>query len=671
MSEPTFRKRHAELCRVLEEHNYRYYVQDAPSVSDAEYDRLFRELVALETEQPELRTQDSPSQRVGVTPREGFVKVRRAVRMYSLDNAFSEDELRDFDRRVREGLGRDHLPDYVAEPKLDGASIEVTYEHGALTLASTRGDGETGEDVTANIRTIRSTPLRIAHAGKLTLRGEVVIHREDLATINEARVARGEEPFANPRNAASGSLRLLDARLTAERPLRVLFYDCVERLAKSHHGTLVKLAELGLPTHRKERVCHGFDEALHYIHAFERTRHALPYETDGVVLKLDSLEERTHLGQTSRFPRWAIAYKFAAERKETKVRAIVADVGRTGALTPVAELDPIALSGTVVSRATLHNLDNVRSKDVRVGDSVLVEKAGEIIPQVIEVNLDKRPDGAVPWLSPTHCPACASPVKRIDGEAALRCPNPSCPGRLKAAIFYFTRRTAMDVDGLGRVLIDQLVESGLVRDLADVFTLANKRAALLDLDRMAAKSVDGLLNAIELARIGRSFDRLLTGLGLPHVGSVVARLIAEKIPDLASLLAMDREALSAQLAALDRIGPKIAESILSAVEDPPQRAMLEKLLKVGVQTESQHKQQVVGPLTGSSFCITGTLKKPREEVAADIQTRGGEIHSSVKKGTTYLVTGDKVGRTKIEAAEKKGAKIIDEGALERLLTQEA
>jgi len=669
MSQRTPEERHAALCRTLEEHNQRYYVHDAPTVSDAEYDRLFRELLALEAEFPALRTPASPSQRVGAAPREGFVKVRRAVRMYSLDNAFSEDDLREFDRRVREGLEQDKLPDYVAEPKLDGASIEVTYEGGLLTLASTRGDGETGEDVTANIRTVRTIPLRIDHEGKLTLRGEVVIHREDLALINEARVARGEEPFANPRNAAAGSLRLLDPRLTAERPLRVLFYDCLERLAPSHHETLQQIAKMGLPTHSKERLCHGLDEALAYIREFERTKHALPYDTDGVVLKIDAHEDRAQLGQTSRFPRWAIAFKFAAERKATRVRSIFADVGRTGALTPVAELDPVGLSGTIVSRASLHNLDYVRAKDVRVGDSVVIEKAGEIIPQVIEVDLSARPEGTQAWTPPLVCPACKNPVARVEGEAALRCVNSACPGRLKAALFYFTRRTGMDVDGLGRALIDQLVEAGLVRDLADVFTLRDKRDALLSLERMAEKSADNLLASIEVARTGRSFERLLTGLGIPLVGTVVSRLVAQRVHDLGKLLELSREELSALLDGLEGVGPKIAESILAAVFDPAQRKTLEKLVAVGVETHSTRIVPTSGPLNGLSFCMTGTLKKPREQMAAEIAALGGEVHTSVKKGTTYLVTGDKVGRTKIEAAQKKGAQIIDEAGLEAMLAQ--
>lgn len=664
---PSIRTRHDELARALAQHNYRYYVLDDPSVSDAEYDRLFRELVALEAEHPELVTPDSPSQRIGAPPSTALAKVKRKVRMYSLDNAYSEADLRAFDERVQKGLGDDHAPRYVCEPKLDGASIEVVYERGRLALASTRGDGETGEDVTANVRTIRSVPLTLAHQERLTVRGEVVIHREDLAQINELRAARGEELFANPRNAAAGSLRLIDPKLTAERPLRIVFYESVERIAHSHAETLELLKQLGLPTHGRAKPCVGIDEVLAFCRAFEGDRFALPYETDGVVIKLDDLHARDQLGTTARFPRWATAYKFAAERKETRVLSITADLGRTGTLTPVAELTPIKLSGTTVSRASLHNLDYVASKDVRVGDTVSVEKAGEIIPQVIEVNLALRPAGTEPWQPPTQCPVCGTALRRVEGEAALRCPSTSCPGRLKAAIFYFTRRSGMDIDGLGRALIEQLVDGGLLRSLADVFALPRQRTELLELERMAERSVDNLLTSIERARSTRSFDRLLTGLGIPLVGSVAARLIAERYGNLRELLARDPAAIDAELAQIGGIGPKIASSVAAYVADPEQRRMLEQLLALGVEAETEVAARVEGPLSGQSFCVTGVLSQPREEVHAQIRAQGGEVHTSVKKGTTYLVAGDKVGKAKLEAAEKKGAQVIDEERLRALL----
>ena len=666
MVDSKIKQRHAQLARELDEHNHRYYVLDAPVIGDAEYDKLYRSLLALEAAHPELVTPESPSQRVGATPREGLVKVKRKIRMYSLDNAYTEAELRAFDARVREGLAGDDAPVYVAEPKLDGASIEVTYEGGKLKLASTRGDGETGEDVTVNVRTIRSLPLSIPHEETLTLRGEVVIHRKDLASINAERAARDEEPFANPRNAAAGSLRLIDPKLTAARPLRVIFYDTVEPIAETHADTLAALRKLGLPTHGKQKRCTGIDEVIAFCQTFEQSRFDLPYETDGVVIKLDALKGRTQLGFTARFPRWATAYKFAAERKETLVLSIGADLGRTGQLTPVAELTPVPLSGTVVSRASLHNLDYVTAKDVRVGDTVSVEKAGEIIPQVVEVNLSLRPPNTQRWEPPTRCPACATQLKRVEGEAALRCPNTACPGRLKAAVFYFTRRSGMDIDGLGRALIEQLVESGLIRSLADVFALPRQREALLGLERMAAKSADNLIASIERARTGRTFDRLLTALGIPLVGSVAARLIAQRYGNLATLLATDPEQIESDLGELNGIGPKIASSVAAYVRDPEQRRVLERLGELGVEAESPRTVLVEGPLTGSSFCVTGALSEPREAIHALIRAHGGEVHTSVKKGTTYLVAGAKVGQAKLDAATKRGARVIGEDELRAL-----
>lgn len=661
------RARHAALCQQIELHNQHYYLEDAPTISDAAYDALFLELRALEAAHPELCTPLSPSQRVGAVPRDGLNKIKRKVRMFSLDNAYSEGDLREFDRRVRDGLGIASA-EYVCEPKLDGASIEVVYQGGALAQASTRGDGETGEDVTANVRTIRNIPLSISYLGTLTLRGEIVIHREDLAQINELRTTRGEEPFANPRNAAAGSLRLIDPKLTRERPLRALFYDAVEPLAEEHDQLLTKLKELGLPTHRRERVCRGLEEVQAYITEFSRTRTQLPYETDGVVAKLNHVARRQELGSTSRFPRWAIAYKFEAERKETQVLAITADVGRTGALTPVALLSPVALSGTVVSRASLHNLDYVALRDVRVGDTVLVEKAGEIIPQVLEVNLARRPENTAPWVPPTTCPVCATEVRRIEGEAALRCPNLYCKGRLEALVFHFARRSAMDVDGLGRSLISQLVQAEMVQDVADIFALPDQRDTLAKLSRMAKKSVDNLVLSIEKARTDRSFDRLLSGLGIPLVGTVAARVLAETYGDLETLLQQDDTVLRAKLGEIAGVGPKIAESVASFVRDPQSRKTLQKLLDLGVRTQSVRRERIEGPLSGLSFCVTGTLSKPRDQVLAELQAQGAEAHTSVKKGTTYLVVGDKVGQSKLEAARKKGAQIIDEATLERLLT---
>jgi DNA ligase (NAD+) len=661
-------QRHAALVAQIAEHDRAYYVLDAPSVSDAEYDKLFRDLRALEAAHPDLVTPSSPTQRVGGAAREGFAKVEHAHRMMSLDNAYTADDLRDFDRRVREGLRDGETVRYVCEPKIDGLSIEVAYRGGKLTRAATRGDGTTGEDVTANLRTLRALPLTLSEPRELTVRGEVLIYREDLETINEARVAAGEEPFMNPRNAAAGSLRQKDPRKTAERPLRVFFYDLVERLFETQHEMLHGLGELGLPTHRGEHVAESLDDVLAFIEAFDRKRRSLPYETDGVVVKLDSFAQREHLGATSRFPRWAIAYKFAPEQARTVVRAITCEVGRTGALTPVVDLDEVLLAGTMVARASLHNLDYVATKDVRVGDTVLIEKAGEIIPQVVSVDLEARPPGTTPWAPPATCPACETPVKREEGVAALRCPNVACAGRRKASIFYFTRRSAMDIDRLGWALVEQLVDGGLVGDVAGLFELPQKRAAMLELERMGKKSVDNVLASIELARTGRTLARLLTGLGIPLVGEVAARTVAERYGTLRALLDTAPDDVRAQLAELHGIGAKIAESVAAWLLDPANREVGEKLLRLGVRAEQPAQAAPPeGPLTGSSFCATGVLSRPREQIHEAIRAAGGEIHDSVKKGTTYLVAGEKVGATKLDAARKRGTRVLDEAQLGVLL----
>lgn len=663
-------ERHAQLCEQVAKHNYLYYVLDTPEISDAEYDSFFNELKKLEKQYPELVSPSSPTQRVGAAPKDGFKKVTREKRMYSLDNAYDENDIREFDRRVRDGLKKGAKVTYIAEPKIDGASIEVTYADGEMVLATTRGDGETGEDVTSNIRTIKSVPLRISEKRAITVRGEVFIFGADLDAINEQRQSRGEALFANPRNAASGSLRLLDPKITAERPLRLYFYELVQQYFDLHTAALGHLAEIGLPTHRLEVHCKNADEILKYIEKFEKIRKTLPYETDGIVLKVDQVDLREQLGFTARFPRWATAWKYAAETGETKLKSITCDLGRTGALTPVANLEPVQLSGTMVSRASLHNIDMIKSKDIRVGDTVVVQKAGEIIPQVLSVVKEKRPKGAKAWKPPTHCPSCEEEVVREEGEAAIRCVNPKCPGRLKAGVWYFTRRSAMDIDNLGKSLIEQLVEKKLVTDLADVFALTEKEKDLLKLERMGKKSVEKLIKSIEGARKTRGFDRLITGLGIPLVGSVAAKLIAEKYGDLKTVLGKDEKTLRKELDAIDGIGEKMAQSFAGFFAHPGQREMLTKLLELGVVAKQAAKKKAPaggGALAGMSFCVTGKFDRKRDAIWVEIEENGGEVHKSVKKGTTYLLAGEKVGKTKMDAAKKKGAEVINEERYKELL----
>ena len=659
--------RHAELSALLQKHNYEYYVLDSPSVTDGEYDTLMNELKAIEASNPTLVSPSSPTQRIGAPPKEGFSRVTRAVKMYSLDNAYTDDEIRTFAQRITDAVGADFS--FIAEPKIDGASIEVTYENGQMVLATTRGNGTVGENVTLNVRTIRAMPLSIKETRKMTVRGEIFIYGTDLDAINELRAARNEPTFANPRNAASGSLRLIDPRLTAERPLRVYFYDLVEPYFESHGEMLGHLDALGLPTHRAEKRCQDVEELITYIKEFGEFRKTLPYETDGIVIKVDEIALRDELGFTARFPRWATAFKYPAEKRMTKILSITADVGRTGALTPAANLEPVPLSGTVVSRVTLHNLDLMREKDVRVGDTVWMQKAGEIIPQLLSVVLEERPNASTPWEPPTHCPACEEPVTKADGEAVLRCVNKACVGRLKAGLRYFTHRDNMDIENMGEALIAQVVDAGYVADLADVFALPGRRKVLLTLDRMGTKSVDKLLAAIEGARVTRSFSRLLSALGIPLVGTVGAGTIAEKYRALPALLAASPEDVETDLAALDGIGPKMAKSVADYLSDDVYRATLEKFLELGVVAKEPEKVVVEGgKLDGMSFCVTGTLSRKRGAIHAEIEANGGEVHKSVKKGTTFLLAGDKVGKTKTDAALKKGAKVIDEDAYLAMLS---
>lgn len=655
------RSTHDELVRTLRAHDYRYYVLDDPIVSDAEYDALYRSLRELEAAHPTLVTPDSPTQRVGGLRAE-LRTVQRDVPMMSLDNTYSSAELAEFDRRVRGGLPADSSVTYCVEPKLDGASVELIYEGGRLVSGTTRGDGKAGEEIASNLRTIKNLPLVIDFPGRLTLRGEVVIYRSDLAAINEERAQRGEAPFANPRNAASGSLRMLDPRVVSERRLRVFVWQVVERdFADSHAHALHLAAELGLPTHRKERLVATLEELESAIAELDAARRAFPYDTDGAVVKVNDYEKQEILGATAKFPRWAIAYKFGAERATTVLEGISVQVGRTGTLTPVAHLRPVQLAGTTVSRASLHNQDHVDRLDARIGDTVIVEKAGEIIPQVVEVVASERHESAARFSLPTHCPSCGTAVLRAPGEAATYCPNAACPDQVEAAILHYCRRFAMDIDHLGEVLVSQLVRSGLVKSVADLYTIDPK--ALRALDRVGEKSAENLEAAILLSK-ARPFSRLLTGLGIDLIGQVAAMQLARELGSLSALLALDAETLRERASEIVGFGPKMVASLVAYVTEPSSRALLERLLELGVGSpEPVAASATEGPLSGSSFCVTGVLSRKREAVQDDIRKAGGEVHDSVKKGTTYLVAGEKVGQSKLASAKKHGTEVITEARL--------
>lgn len=667
MTAPSPRVRHAELVREIRQHDYRYYVLDDPNVSDREYDALYTDLRRLETEHPELVTTDSPTQRVGAAPRSELATVEHVVPMMSLDNTYDSAELAEFVRRVRAGLPAGHEPSFCVEPKLDGASIEILYRDGRLAGGSTRGDGITGEEVTPNLRTMRSLPLNIEYRGPLTLRAEVVIYRRDLERINRERAERGEPLFANPRNAASGSVRMLDPRVVARRGLRAVVWQVVEgpELGPTHSASLERLAALGLPTHGKQRVAKSFEELLATIHAFDAERASFPYETDGAVVKVDAFAAQAILGATAKFPRWAIAYKFSAEQAMTRVVSIEVGVGRTGTLTPVANLTPVQLAGTVVSRASLHNEQIVGALDVRIGDRVTIEKAGEIIPQVVAVDTSARDGSEVRFVMPERCPTCATPVERVPGEVAVRCPNRRCPDQVKGAIFHFSRRFAMDIDGLGESLIEQLVGTELVKDVAGLYDLTAESLAALE--RMGKKSAENVISSIEASK-ARTFDRLLTGLGIEHIGQVAARQLAEATGSLEELLALDEAAIATKVGAISGFGPKLLDSVRAYLADGESRNLLERLKERGVsRAQPRAEAAKQGPLRGLSFCVTGVLSRRREDVHADIRARGGEIHDKVRQGTTYLVAGEKVGKTKLDSAKKHGTIVLSEAELDTLL----
>ncbi len=663
-------ERHRKLVEEVRAHDHRYYVLDDPQISDREYDALYTALRELERRHPELATADSPTQRVGDTPRGELRTVPHVVPMMSLDNTYGEADLAEFDRRVRQGLPAAVTPSFCVEPKLDGGSIEVLYRGGKLVQGSTRGDGQSGEEITQNLRTIRSLPLSIPYAGDLTLRGEVVIYRRDLDRINQARVAAGEAPFANPRNAASGSLRMLDARVVAERPLRVMAWQVVEgpELSDTHAGALDALAKLGLPTHRLHRVCASLEEVWAAIAAIDAARKDYPYETDGAVVKVNAFAQQDILGATAKFPRWAIAYKFSAERATTTVLSITVQVGRTGTLTPVANLEPVQLAGSVVSRASLHNADIIEALGIRVGDRVVIEKAGEIIPQVVSVDVAARTSDTPPFAMPERCPCCDTPVQQAAGQVAVFCPNPRCPDRMKAALLHYSRRFAMDVDNLGEVLIAQLVDGGLVNDVADLYDLSVERVEALD--RMGKKSAENVIRSIQASR-ERTLDRLLTGLGIDHIGQVAAKQLAETARDLRTLMSWDESTAAANTAAISGFGPKMVESIGKYLFLPESRSLLEKLAARNVSREQPvNTSKSEGPLVGQSFCVTGVLSKKREDVHQDIRNAGGDVHDKIKKGTTYLVAGEKVGKAKLDGARKFGAQVIDEAGLAALIRGE-
>ncbi|MHB8417521.1 MAG: NAD-dependent DNA ligase LigA [Myxococcales bacterium] len=650
------------LRRELDDASYRYHVLDAPAISDAEYDRLLRWLEALEAEHPELVTPDSPTQRVGAAPSERFERVQHRQPMLSLQDVFSDEELADFDARVRKLLGKEAI-DYVCEPKLDGLAIEVVYERGALARGSTRGDGFVGEDVTANLRTIRTVPLRLRGRPPelLEVRGEIVLLKADFALLNARREEAGESLFANPRNAAAGSLRQLDPRITASRPLSAFFYEVGETSLSfpSHWEKLEALRAFGLRTNPKNRRCRGLDAVRAYVAELAAGRNDEPYEMDGMVVKVDLEDERRRLGFVSRAPRWAVAYKLPPQEETTTVESIEVNVGRTGALTPVAHLRPVRVGGVTVSNASLHNEGELRRKDVREGDTVLVRRAGDVIPEIVAVVLEKRPPGAVPWPFPDHCPACGSAAIKLEGEAVTRCLGMACPAKLREGLLHFASRNALDIRGLGEALATSLVERGLVRQLADLYSIPRER--WLELPRMAEKSADNILASLARSR-RTTLPRFLNAIGIPGVGEATAKLLAQAFPDVRALVAADEEALTR----VRDVGPALAGEIRAFFAEPQNVRSIERLLAAGVEPEAEATPRE-GIFAGRSLVLTGTLGSlSREEAKAEIERRGGRVSGSVSRKTDFVVAGEEPG-SKLEKAHKLGVPVLDEAAfLEKL-----
>lgn len=649
-----------KLRDEIRHHEFLYYVLDDPQISDYEFDQMMRKLVKLEADYPELITSDSPSQRVGGEVRTGLAEVVHRSPLLSLDNTFSFSDLEAFDRRIRKVSSAP----YMAELKIDGVSIALTYEDGKLVKAATRGDGLIGEDVTANVRTIKTIPLALRNPLPLVeVRGEVYLPKTEFVRINQEREEQGEKIFANPRNAAAGSLRQLNPSVTARRSLAAFIYDLIYvegQEIDSQHQALQFLQEQGLPVNHEAQLCTGIAEVFGYCQRFESERHQLPYEIDGVVIKLDPLAPRRELGQTAKSPRWATSYKFIAEEKETLLKGCELNVGRTGIIAPTAILEPVSLAGTTVSRASLHNFDLARDKDIRVGDIVLVHKAGDIIPEIIRPVVEKRQGNEVAIQPPENCPACGSRAIRFQGEVAYRCENVNCPARLKESLVFFASRDAMDIDGLGPAVVEQLVEKLGIANIADLYQLSAPQVA--NLDRMGSKSAANLIEAIERSK-SQPLYRLITALGIRHIGLKTARILTAHLHSVSDF----SRATAPELAGIAEIGPKMAESIVNFFAEPGNLAMLQQLEAAGVKVGETAAVIMTGPLQGQSFVLTGTLNAmSRAEAEARIEALGGKTSSSVSKKTSFVVVGDDPG-SKYDKAIQLGVTILNEEALLEML----
>lgn len=661
MADPATRL--VELREEIRKHEYQYYVLDAPLISDADYDALMKELLRLEKEYPHLVTPDSPSQRVGGRPSQRFQAIRHRRPLLSLDNAFSEEDLREFDRRVARVLPK---RSYLAELKIDGVSIALVYENGVLIQAATRGDGLVGEDVTANVKTVKSIPLRLRdEIPRLEVRGEIYMPKKEFGRLNEDKEEKGERVFANPRNAAAGSLRQLDPGITAGRSLAAFIYDLIYvagATINSQEQNLAFLREQGFPVNPEARLCSDIEAVYRYAREYEEGRYELPYEIDGIVVKLNPFAGRDELGETARSPRWAIAYKFPPEEKATRLLAVELNVGRTGVVTPTAVLEPVSLAGTTVSRASMHNFDLVRDRDIRVGDMVLIHKAGDIIPEIIRPLEAERTGQEKEITPPEECPTCGGEVLRLEGEVAYRCENINCPARLKESLIFFASRDAMDIDGLGPALIEQLVERELVRQVDDLYTLTPEQ--LTGLERMGEKSARNLVAAIDASK-SRPLYRLLTALGIRHIGSKTARLLSQAFPDIDLYPSLREE----DLQAVAEVGPRMAASIIHFFSEPRNLETIQRLKAAGVNTREESGTVTDNSWQGKTFVLTGALHSmSRSEAGEQIESRGGKVSSSVSRKTDYVVVGEDPG-SKYDKAVQLGVTILDEEKFLKLLSE--
>jgi DNA ligase (NAD+) len=663
------KKRIERLHGEIRRHDYLYYVLNQPEISDQQYDKFFEELKKLEELHPELITADSPTQRVSEKPLEGFAVVRHAVPMLSIDNTYSAEELRDFDERVAKGLGTKNY-DYVVELKIDGLAISLRYEKDKLVTAATRGDGEVGDDVTANVRTIKAIPLALLDTHKvpdvLEVRGEVYMPTKSFVELNELRKQADEPLFANPRNAAAGSLKLLDARTTAKRNLSFFAYaygEISQPITDNHYQMLQIFKKLGLPVNPNIKQAKDINEVIEICNSWDSKRAELEYQIDGMVIKVNRLDQRKILGYTGRAPRWCISYKFAAERAETVVESIDVQVGKGGTLTPVANLRPVLLAGTTVKRASLHNFDQLNRLDVRQGDTVLIEKAGEIIPQVVEVKKERRPSHTAAFKLPKKCPNCGGDVKKDEKGVFLRCVNPHCLGQLKERLRYFAGRGQMDIENLGEALIEQLVDEGLVKNFADIYKLT--REDLLELERMADRSAQNVIDSIEACKT-RPLWRLVAGLGIRHIGGQTAQGLAEHFGSLDAIM----NAGEAELDKIEQVGEKVAKSVFEFFHDDKNVAVIKELLAAGVKPELPKKVKVTGRLAGKTFVVTGSLENfTRQQAEQAIRQAGGKTSSSVSKKTNFVLAGKEPG-SKLEKANELGVKVIDEKQFLKLIGRE-